>query len=32
MGVERIRGFGKPNAVLYDVKQMLPKDQVDGRL
>ncbi len=32
MGVERIRAFGKPNAVLYDVKQMLPKGQVDGRL
>ena len=32
MGVERIRAFGKPNAVLYDVKQILPKDGVDGRL
>jgi UDP-N-acetyl-D-galactosamine dehydrogenase len=32
MGVERIRAFGKPNAVLYDVKQVLPKDRVDGRL
>ncbi len=32
LGAERIRGFGKPNAVLYDVKQVLPKDLVDGRL
>jgi UDP-N-acetyl-D-galactosamine dehydrogenase len=32
MGVERIRAFGKPNAVLFDVKYMLPAEQVDGRL
>jgi UDP-N-acetyl-D-galactosamine dehydrogenase len=32
LGVARIRGFGKPEAVLYDVKQLFPKDQVDGRL
>ena len=32
MGADRIREFGKPNAVLYDVKQVLPKDRVDGRL
>ena len=32
LGVELIRGFGKPDAVLYDVKQVFPKDQVDGRL
>jgi UDP-N-acetyl-D-galactosamine dehydrogenase len=32
LGVARIRGFGKPDAVLYDVKQLFPKDQVDGRL
>jgi UDP-N-acetyl-D-glucosamine/UDP-N-acetyl-D-galactosamine dehydrogenase len=32
LGAEQIRGFGKPNAVLYDVKQVLPKDLVDGRL
>ncbi|WP_295393404.1 Vi polysaccharide biosynthesis UDP-N-acetylglucosamine C-6 dehydrogenase TviB [uncultured Thiodictyon sp.] len=32
LGVARIRGFGKPKAVLYDVKQLFPKDQVDGRL
>jgi UDP-N-acetyl-D-glucosamine/UDP-N-acetyl-D-galactosamine dehydrogenase len=32
LGVDRIRAFGKSNAVLYDVKQVLPKDRVDGRL
>jgi UDP-N-acetyl-D-glucosamine/UDP-N-acetyl-D-galactosamine dehydrogenase len=32
MGVERIRAFGKPNAVLFDVKYVLPAAQVDGRL
>lgn len=32
MGAHAIRAFGKPGAVLYDVKQVLPRDQVDGRL
>jgi len=32
MGVEKIRSFGKPDAILYDVKCLLPKDEVDGRL
>ncbi|MDH3327512.1 MAG: nucleotide sugar dehydrogenase, partial [Gammaproteobacteria bacterium] len=32
MGVDKIRALGKPNAILYDVKSLLPKDQVDGRL
>ena len=32
MGVERIRGLGKEQCVLYDVKNVLPADQVDGRL
>lgn len=32
MGADRMRAFGKPGAVLYDVKQMLPADSVDGRL
>ena len=31
-GAERIRAFGKPGAILYDVKQLLPRDAVDGRL
>jgi UDP-N-acetyl-D-galactosamine dehydrogenase len=32
LGAERIRAFGKPGAVLYDVKLMLPAEAVDGRL
>jgi UDP-N-acetyl-D-galactosamine dehydrogenase len=32
MGAEGIRKFGKPGAVLYDVKYVLPKDAVDARL
>jgi UDP-N-acetyl-D-galactosamine dehydrogenase len=31
-GVAGIRAFAKPNAVLYDVKYVLPADAVDGRL
>jgi len=32
MGGEEIRGFMKPNGVLYDIKYVLPKEDVDGRL
>jgi UDP-N-acetyl-D-galactosamine dehydrogenase len=32
LGVERIRALGKPGAVLFDVKHVLPKSAVDGRL
>ena len=32
MGVEGIRAFGKPGAVIFDVKNMLPKDAIDGCL
>jgi UDP-N-acetyl-D-galactosamine dehydrogenase len=32
MGARRLRGFGKPGAVLYDVKLVLPAAEVDGRL
>ena len=32
MGAEGIRALGKENSVLYDVKHLLPADQVDGRL
>jgi UDP-N-acetyl-D-galactosamine dehydrogenase len=32
LGVERVRAFGKPGAVLYDVKHLFPADAVDGRL
>ena len=29
---DRIRAFGKPGAVLFDVKSILPKDASDLRL
>ena len=32
MGAETLRGFGKPDSVLFDVKYALPADAVDGRL
>ena len=32
MGEARIRAFGKPGAVLFDVKSLLPREAVDGRL
>jgi len=32
MGVDAIRALGKPNAVLYDVKYVLPVESVDSRL
>lgn len=32
MGPERIRALGKPDCVLFDVKQILPRDAVDDRL
>lgn len=32
MGAEGIRRLGKPGAVLYDLKYVLPSDAVDGRL
>jgi UDP-N-acetyl-D-galactosamine dehydrogenase len=32
LGAEGIRAFGKPGAVLFDVKQALPRSSVDGRL
>ena len=31
-GAQAIRDFGKPNSVLYDVKYVLPRHTVDGRL
>jgi UDP-N-acetyl-D-galactosamine dehydrogenase len=31
-GASGLRRYGKPGAVLYDVKSMLPRDAVDGRL
>jgi UDP-N-acetyl-D-galactosamine dehydrogenase len=32
LGVERLRALGKPGAVLFDVKYLLPAAAVDGRL
>ena len=32
LGAAGIRAFGKPGAVLYDVKYVLPREAVDGRL
>jgi UDP-N-acetyl-D-galactosamine dehydrogenase len=32
MGADGIRGFGKPASVIYDVKYVLPREAVDGRL
>ena len=32
MGAARIRAFGKPDCVLFDVKYVLPAAEVDGRL
>jgi len=32
LGADRIRALGKPGGVLFDVKQALPRDQVDDRL
>ncbi len=32
LGAEGIRALGKPDCVLYDVKYVLPRDAVDGRL
>ena len=32
LGAEGIRAFGKPESILYDVKYVLPRDAVDGRL
>lgn len=32
LGAAGIRAYGKPGAVLYDVKYVLPREAVDGRL
>ncbi|RPD84076.1 Vi polysaccharide biosynthesis UDP-N-acetylglucosamine C-6 dehydrogenase TviB [Luteimonas sp. 100069] len=32
LGASGIRAYGKPSAVLYDVKYVLPKEAADGRL
>jgi len=32
LGVEAIRKFGRRESIIYDIKSILPADQVDGRL
>ncbi len=32
LGSKKIRAFGKSNSIVYDIKYLLPSDQVDGRL
>jgi len=32
LGPKGIRAFANPNAVIFDIKHVLPKDQSDGRL
>jgi UDP-N-acetyl-D-galactosamine dehydrogenase len=32
LGIEQIRKFGRRDCILYDIKSILPKDQIDGRL
>ena len=32
LGYDRIRTFGKPECVLFDIRNVLPRDKVDGRL
>jgi len=32
LGAEGIRAFGKHNSILFDLKAILPKDQIDDRL
>jgi UDP-N-acetyl-D-galactosamine dehydrogenase len=32
LGAAGIRAFGKPESVIYDVKYVLPRESVDGRL
>ena len=32
IGIEKVRGLGKPNSVLFDVKYLFGAAQVDGRL
>jgi UDP-N-acetyl-D-galactosamine dehydrogenase len=32
LGADGIRAFGKPQSIVYDVKYVLPRESVDGRL
>ena len=32
LGAEKLRSYGKPQYILYDIKYLLNADEVDGRL
>jgi UDP-N-acetyl-D-galactosamine dehydrogenase len=32
LGAQGVRAYGKPDSVVYDVKYVLPREAVDGRL
>jgi UDP-N-acetyl-D-galactosamine dehydrogenase len=32
LGIDQIRRFGRRDCIIYDIKSILPKDQIDGRL
>lgn len=32
LGIDNIRKFGRRESVIYDIKSVLPRDQIDGRL
>ncbi|HEY5971387.1 MAG TPA: Vi polysaccharide biosynthesis UDP-N-acetylglucosamine C-6 dehydrogenase TviB [Pseudoxanthomonas sp.] len=32
LGAEGVRAYGRPDSIVYDVKYVLPRDAVDGRL
>ena len=32
LGADGARAFGKPHALLYDIKSLFPRGGVDGRL
>jgi UDP-N-acetyl-D-galactosamine dehydrogenase len=32
LGFDNIQALGRPNRVIFDIKSILPKDKVDGRL
>jgi UDP-N-acetyl-D-galactosamine dehydrogenase len=32
LGADGVRAYGKPASVVYDVKYVLPREAVDGRL
>ena len=32
LGIDKIRAFGTPDGIVFDVKYLFPSDQTDGRL